>query len=95
MIQPHSQLSRRSTTISLTEKTATELATRVAKQSSGVKVKFGRTNGQAVLHLVRKHPEVGDDGSIRGSETIKSVSDWDQHRWNRYNQPKQPKEAAA
>lgn len=55
-------------------------------------VKIGRTNGQPVLHLIST---ASDD---RSSETIASEVDWDQHRWNRYNQPrknKQTEEVAA
>lgn len=55
-------------------------------------MKIGRTNGQPVLHLIST---ASDD---RSSETIASEVDWDQHRWNRYNQPrknKQTEEVAA
>ena len=84
--------------IPLTDKSARELARRVAEQSSGVKVKFGRTNGQPVLHLVRSVNDAREiaEGTARASETIASAVEWHQHRWNRYNQPKaKPAEVAA
>lgn len=59
----------------MTEKEARALATRIAKSSTGVRVKFGRTNGEHVLHLLID----------RQSETIASAVEWDEHPANLAN----------
>jgi hypothetical protein len=52
-----------------------QLATKVAKESKGVSVRHGKTNGQDVLHLVRRNPAE--------SLTIPATSAaWDAHPWN-------------
>ena len=52
-----------------------ELATVVAKQSTGVSVKLGLTNGQAVLHLIHR--------KLRDSRTIPAtLIAWNLHPWN-------------
>lgn len=57
-----------------------ELASRVAKQSSGVSIKFGRTNGQDVLHLIRRQKE----NVTAASDTIPAtVTAWLLHPWNK------------
>lgn len=55
---------------------ARKLATVVAKQSSGVSVKIGQTNGVAVLHLIKK---------TGTSETIFHAWQWAEHPWNSQN----------
>ena len=61
--------------------TPRELASRVAKQSSGVSVKFGRTNGQDVLHLIRRR---NDEGRTSASVTIPATAPaWNLHPWNK------------
>lgn len=51
------------------------LATKIAKESTGVSVRHGNTNGQDVLHLVRRDPAE--------SLTIPATSAaWDLHPWN-------------
>lgn len=52
-----------------------DLAHQIVKQSRGVSVRFGCTNGRPCLHL-----------KSRGeSETIYSTSEWAAHRWNTAN----------
>lgn len=63
---------------------ARKLATRIAKESSGVIVKFGRTNGRHCLHLCQS----GKDAKYIMSETIYSVEEWNLHPWNFANRPK-------
>lgn len=53
------------------------LAKLVAKQSRGVTVKFGRTNGRECLHLK----------SGKQSLTIYTGTEWDLHQWNTQNAP--------
>ena len=63
-----------------------ELATRVAKQSTGVSVKIGQRNGEPVLHLIHRKE--------RRSETIPAtVVDWNLHKWNESTSYPAPKEA--
>jgi hypothetical protein len=63
---------------------ARKLATRVAKESSGISVKIGETNGKPVLHLVNRNmpPKIA-------SRNLTSAADWDEHPWNRQNAPRQ------
>jgi hypothetical protein len=63
-----------------------KLATRVAKESTNVVVKFGKTNGRNCLHL-RVLGESPD------SQTIYSVEEWNLHQWNHANRPKKKKAA--
>lgn len=52
-----------------------ELATTVAKQSTGVSVRIGQTNGAPVLHLIRRKE--------RTSRTIPATQvDWNIDPWN-------------
>lgn len=53
------------------------LAKLIAKQSHGVTVKFGRTNGQECLHLK----------TAKQSRTIYTAVEWDLHEWNTQNAP--------
>ena len=65
-----------------------QLATIVAKQSSGVSVRHGQTNGQAVLHLVsRKRRE-----SLTLPATLQA---WNLHPWNEQTPYPEPKEESA
>lgn len=79
----------------LTQDTAKKLATRVAKESDGI-VRFGKTNGRICLHIrVPAKPAAGDDIGKQqqaGSETVYSVAEWDNHRWNRNNKPRKKKQ---
>lgn len=53
----------------------TELATVVAKQSTGVSVRVGETNGEPVLHLMKRKERV--------SRTIPAtVVHWNLDPWN-------------
>ncbi len=72
----------------LDAKSARALATTVAKQSNGVSVKIGETNGKPVLHLVNKNvaPKIA-------SRNVTSEAEWDAHPWNRINKKKEAKEA--
>lgn len=55
------------------------LATKIAKESKGVSVRHGKTNGQPVLHLVRKMTPAHDAESV----TIPATSAaWAIHPWN-------------
>lgn len=65
----------------MTDKEARKLATRVAKQSDGVSVKVGRTNGQPVLHLIKRQSKTAQ----AASDTIATEPDWVDHSWNRDN----------
>lgn len=65
---------------------ARKLATKVAKESSNVTVKLGRTNGRAVLHL--KHRGAS-------SVTIAEPWQWSEHAWNNNNRPTRREEAEA
>lgn len=77
--------------IPLTAESARKLATRVAKESSGVSVKIGETNGMPVLHLVSRNLP-----SKFAARNVESEADWDEHPWNRYNsQPRPQKERRA
>lgn len=68
----------------MTEKEARELATQVAKQSHGVRVKFGCTNGRRCLHLIVNHPDQG----LAYSETIYEPWEWADHEENLTERPK-------
>lgn len=64
-----------------------ELATVVAKQSTGVSVKIGQCNGAPVLHLMRRKQ--------RDSRTIPAtLVDWNLHEWNESTPYPSPKEAS-
>jgi hypothetical protein len=66
------------------QKAARALATRVAKESSNVTVRFGETNGRICLHLrLRKSKDPST-----ASETIYSVEEWNLHPWNNANRPR-------
>jgi len=64
---------------------ARKLSTRVAKESSNVVVRFGRTNGRDCLHLRQMGKELA-------SETIYSEEEWNLHPWNFANRPKKKKQ---
>lgn len=61
----------------LTPETARKLATRVAKESAGVSVKIGETNGKPVLHLIHR--------DLRKSVNLVNEADWAEHPWNKYH----------
>lgn len=65
----------------LDPKTARQLATAVAKQSDGISVKIGETNGKPVLHLINRNLP----GKI-ASRNLVSEADWAEHQWNRQAQ---------
>lgn len=65
-----------------------KLATRVAKESSSVVIKFGRTKGKNCLHLRLL-------GDTPDSQTIYSVEEWNLHPWNFANRPKKKKDEIA
>lgn len=65
----------------MNDKEARKLATRIAKQSDGVSVKFGRINGKIALHLIRRQSKT----LSAASNTIFSEPDWVDHPWNRDN----------
>ena len=69
---------------SLTPESARKLATEVAKQSDGVSVKIGETNGKPVLHLVNRHLP-----SREASVNVTCEADWSEHPWNKNNAPRQ------
>jgi len=55
---------------------ARALAKTIVKTVNGMSVKFGRTNGHPVLHLI--------DRKAKRSATIRSKSDWTYHIMNPY-----------
>lgn len=59
----------------LTEKQSRELAKQIVKDSKNVRVSFGRTNGQIVLHTFIP-------GNKWMGRTIKSAAEWDDHPAN-------------
>lgn len=65
----------------MTTQQAKALGTTVAKTSSGVRVKFGQTNGRPCLHLLYD----------RQSHTIYSEAEWEDHPENRVNKPRRPR----
>jgi hypothetical protein len=67
-----------------------ELLTVVAKQSTGVSVRLGQTNGQAVLHLVKR--KLGKQGSRTIPATLVA---WNLHEWNESTSYPTPKEESA
>lgn len=77
--------------IPLKDKQARELSTQVAKQSTGVSVKLGRTNGRPVLHLIQHRADDAKPPREAESFTIASEAEWAAHPWNRHNQPKPKK----
>lgn len=65
----------------MTQLSPKSLATKIAKESNGVSIKFGRTNGQDVLHLVRKRDD--EKGREAASVTIPAdLTTWQLHDWN-------------
>lgn len=68
----------------MTDKEGRKLATRIAKESDGVSVKFGRTNGRFALHLIRRQGKT----TPAASTTIFTEPDWVDHPWNRDNAKK-------
>lgn len=75
----------------LNEKSARELSLAVAKQSLGVSVKPGRTNGAPVLHLIQRRNDAA--GRPAASSTIASEADWSEHPWNTNNAPRKKRNA--
>lgn len=61
-----------------------KLATRIAKESNNVVMKFGKTNGRPCLHLNHTAPK----DKSRSSFTIYSSDEWHIHPWNNANRPK-------
>jgi len=60
---------------------AQQLATKVAKESYGVSVRIGRTNGRDVLHLIRRRDD--SKGRTAASQTIPAdLTTWQLHEWN-------------
>lgn len=55
----------------MSESEARALATRIAKESNGVSVRFGRTNGRVCLHLVNR--------DAHKSVTIYSRAEWSEN----------------
>lgn len=74
---------------SLDAESARKLATRVAKESNGISVKIGETNGAPVLHLINRNMP-----SKYASRNVTSVAEWDDHPWNRQNAPRQKERRA-
>lgn len=68
--------------IPLTDAEAGVLAHRVVKQSSGVSVRIGRTNGHPVLHLIQRRND--DAGRVAESRTIHAEAEWSYHEWNKH-----------
>jgi hypothetical protein len=69
-----------------------KLATKIAKESHGVVIRQGRTNGQDVLHLQRLRDEAKKVEAA--SLTIPAkLSEWTYHPWNALNAPKPKKES--
>jgi hypothetical protein len=67
-----------------------ELSTKIAKESSGIVIRVGRTNGKDVLHLRRQRND--EKGIEAASVTIPAtVTAWDLHEWNPLNNPKPKK----
>lgn len=73
----------------LDPESARKLATRVAKESGGISVKIGSTNGVPVLHLVNRNLP-----SKYAARDLTSVAEWDEHPWNRQNAPRQKERRA-
>ncbi len=62
--------------------TTKQLATLVAKQSDGVSVGLGTTNGKDVLHLIRRRND--EKGISASAQTIPATkAAWDVHPWNK------------
>lgn len=71
----------------LTTDAQRKLATRVAKESDKVTVRFGHTNGRPCLHLSLH----GSKDPSTSAETIYSVQEWNLHPWNNANKPRKKK----
>lgn len=57
------------------------LATKIAKESNGVSIRHGRTNGLPVLHLIRRRDDAKD--RTAASLTIPAdLTEWRLHPWN-------------
>ena len=59
----------------LSDKDARVLATRIVKEASDVRVKFGKTNGENVLHVFVP-------GSASLGRTIRNAAGWENHPAN-------------
>jgi hypothetical protein len=87
----------------LTDSEARSLATRVVKDTKSARVKFGRTNGEPVLHVIvpaeSARNEYGDADPTVASFTVKNASEWEEcplnqrHARNRDFAAHQPTEA--
>jgi hypothetical protein len=62
--------------MSLTDKAARELATQVVKDNRSARVKFGRTNGEARLHVIVPASEAPEGEPTLASFTLRSAADW-------------------
>lgn len=78
-----------------------KLATRIAKESDFVRVKFGTTNARRVLHLAIDRPEARvsrSDGEavkverLAASTTIYDAVEWAYHPWNKVEKAKPERE---
>lgn len=63
------------TTKTLSEKEARALAKEIAKEQGNVRVKFGTTNGQLLLHVFVP-------GHNKHGRVVRSASDWEDHPAN-------------
>lgn len=69
-----------------------ELASRIARETDGIVIRQGTTNGKAVLHLQRQRNI--DNGIEAASVTIPaSVMEWELHDWNPTNKKKKKEKA--
>lgn len=80
------------TTKRRTPLTPSQLATKVAKESSGISIKIGAVNGRPVLHLIDRNVEDTRLASVNMDATEVA---WNLHPWNKNNKPKTRKEADA
>jgi hypothetical protein len=71
----------------MSPKESKQLATRVAKESDNVVVRFGKTNGRHCLHLNDTKPK---DAS-RSSFTIFNEQEWAESPYNHANRPRKAK----
>jgi hypothetical protein len=63
-------------TLTLTDKSARELATQVVKDNRAARVKFGRTNGAPRLHVMVPPESAPECDPTRASFTLRSANDW-------------------
>lgn len=79
----------------MSELSPQQLATKIVKESTGVSVKIGQTNGKAVLHLIRwAKPDAGREHSESHTIDATTVA-WNLDPWNEaspYNPRKTRKE---